>query len=253
VGTTFIGENEDISVSRTDSPQKSAVSICKVKFPHKVPFRKLTATIYGKSAAYPFYRMAVNVAGKRVVRSFQNFAAAKKDAEAKLRQMAKGKVAAGLSAKESADAIAIRQALAAYQQETGRQLSALEAVTSYITAAKVLPDNCTMPDANHRLLEADGLRKEDADTGEVDYYRPAELRLMLDKAAPQMAVIIALQAVGGFRLQEGLRLTWGDVWRVPGKVEISSAKAKWRSRRLVEINSTLAARGLKTIARMKAQ
>jgi integrase len=95
--------------------------------------------------------------------------------------------------------------------------------------------------ANYRLLEADGLRKEDADTGDVDYYRPAELRLMLDNAAPGMAVIIALQAFGGLRLQEALRLNWGDVWRVPGHVEISSAKAKTRSRRLVEINSTLAA------------
>jgi hypothetical protein len=43
--------------------------------------------------------------------------------------------------------------------------------------------------ANHRLLEADGLRKEDADTGDVDYYRPAELRLMLDKAAPETGVV----------------------------------------------------------------
>jgi integrase len=95
--------------------------------------------------------------------------------------------------------------------------------------------------ATHRLLEADGLRKEDADTGDVDYYRPEELRLMLDNATSEMAVIIALQAVGGLRLQEALRLNWGDVWRVAGHVEISSAKAKTRSRRLVEINSTLSA------------
>ncbi len=95
--------------------------------------------------------------------------------------------------------------------------------------------------ANHRLLEADGLRKEDADTGDVDYYRPAELRLMLDNAAPEMAVIIAMQAFGGLRLQEALRLDWGDVWRVARHIEISSAKAKTRSRRLVEINTTLAA------------
>jgi integrase len=43
------------------------------------------------------------------------------------------------------------------------------------------------------------------------------------------------------RLQEALRLDWGDVWRVSGHVEISSAKAKTRSRRLVEFNPTLAA------------
>jgi integrase len=95
--------------------------------------------------------------------------------------------------------------------------------------------------ANHRLFEADGLRKEDADTGDVDFYRPKELREMLDNAAPEMAVIIAMQAFGGLRLQEALRLDWGDVWRVSGHVEISSAKAMTRSRRLVEINPTLAA------------
>jgi len=95
--------------------------------------------------------------------------------------------------------------------------------------------------ATNRLLEADGLRKEDSDTGDVDYYRPTELRLMLDKAAPEMAVIIALQAFGGLRLQEALRLAWHDVWHVPGSIEISSAKSKTRSRRLVEINPILAA------------
>ena len=95
--------------------------------------------------------------------------------------------------------------------------------------------------ANHRLFEADGLRKEDADTGDVDYYRPAELRLMLDNAAPEMAVIIAMQAFGGLRVQETLRLDWGDVWRVAGYMEISSAKSKTRQRRLVEICPALAA------------
>ncbi len=97
------------------------------------------------------------------------------------------------------------------------------------------------PSSDHRLLEADGLRKEDSDTGDVDYYRPAELRLVIDAAEPEMAVIIALQAFGGLRLQEALRLDWDDVWRVQGHVEISSAKAKTRSRRLVEIHSTPAA------------
>ena len=86
----------------------------------------------------------------------------------------------------------------------------------------------------------------------MDYYRPAELRLMLDNAAPEMAVIIAMQAFGGLRLQEALRLDWGDVWRVSGHVEISSAKAKtrpggwWKSIRLWP-------RGLNRIARIKAR
>ena len=350
VGTTFIGEITGGLTSRTDSAQNLTVSP-KVKFPHTVRFRSLTAKIYGRSEAYPFYRMSLRVAGKRVLRSFQTFKEAKRQAKIKLRQTAKGNVSAGLSTKESSDALAIREALDAYRQDTGRRLSAHEAVSSYIAAAKLLPDDITLSEAvsiyrqsigavqrkplavavkdfcdarrpkavsqdgkrsalspvyvqdterqltefadantgtdvcdltkqhldvfveahatlspksrnhyratlrmffgwcqrrdylaaNHRLLEADGLRKEDADTGDVDYYRPSELRSMLENAAPEMVVVIALQAFGGLRLQEALRLDWGDVWRVAGNVEISSAKAKTRSRRLVEINSTLAA------------
>ena len=73
-GANFIEENEGFSESRTDPAQHSAASTRKVKFPHTVGFRKLTATIYGRSEAYPFYRMAVRVAGKRIARSFQTFA-----------------------------------------------------------------------------------------------------------------------------------------------------------------------------------
>jgi len=112
-----------------------------VKFPHTVGFRKLTATIYGRSEAYPFYRMAVRVAGKRIARSFQTFA------EAKLRQTAAGNVAAELSAKESAGAIAIRRTLAAFDRDTGRKLSALEAATTCLDALRLLPTDVPLVEA----------------------------------------------------------------------------------------------------------
>lgn len=67
--------------------------------------------IYGRAPAYPFCRLAVQVAGKRVLRSFATFGAAKKAAKVKLRNLAKGNQAAALSAKEAADALATRQAL----------------------------------------------------------------------------------------------------------------------------------------------
>ena len=293
----------------------------------------------------------MRVAGKRVIRSFVTFGEAKSEAEAKLRQMATGNLSAGLSAKETTDAIAIRQALAGYAEETGKSVSALEAVQTFIAAAKLLPDKIELLEAvrayrqtiaavqrkplteavkefcdarkqktvakdgkrpqlnavyvadvermlngfaaansaadvcdltkqhldlfiaahgklspksrNHfrntlgmflrwcirrdyladsnRLLESEGLRKEDADTGDVEFYSPPELRVMLDNAALEMQVAIAMQAFGGLRLQEALRLDWKDVWGIPGHIEISSAKSKTRSRRLVEIHPTLAA------------
>ena len=351
MGTTFIGETEGVLDTRTDSAQVLGVSTPKMKFPLIVPFRKFTATIYGKSAAYPFYRMAVTVAGKRIVRSFRTFTEAKREAKAKMRQMAKGNVAAGLSAKESADAMAIREAIAAFYRDTGRKLSAIEVVTTCLDSLRLLPPNVPLGEAvrtfcqsiatvqrkplavavkefcdarrpkgvsvdgkrsvlssvyvqdterqlnefvttnsgadvcdltkqhldlfleahaklspksrNHyratlrmffgwcqrrdylaatnRLLEADGLRKEDAHAGDVEIYAPNELRLLLDNANDELCVIIVLQAFGGLRLQEALRLDWRDVWSIKGHIEISSAKAKTRSRRLVDINSTLAA------------
>jgi hypothetical protein len=57
----FIEENEGFSESRTDSAQDSAAPARKMKFPHNIRFRNLTATIYGRSEAYPFYRMVLRV------------------------------------------------------------------------------------------------------------------------------------------------------------------------------------------------
>jgi integrase len=92
--------------------------------------------------------------------------------------------------------------------------------------------------ANHRLLAADGMAKEKEDFGEVEFYTPKELRAMLDTASGKaefagLLPVIALCGLAGLRLQEAVRLTWEDVFRVGGHVEVSSAKSKTRSRRLV--------------------
>jgi integrase len=94
---------------------------------------------------------------------------------------------------------------------------------------------------NHRLLEAEGMRREQADGAETDFYRPDELRKLLDAADETMRPIIALCALAGLRQQEALRLTWEDVFRVSGHVEVTSAKSKTRSRRLVTMVPALAA------------
>ena len=92
--------------------------------------------------------------------------------------------------------------------------------------------------ANHRLLAADGRAKEKEDFGEVEFYTPKELRALLDTASGNaefagLLPVIALCGLAGLRLQEAVRLTWEDVFRVGGHVEVSSAKSKTRSRRLV--------------------
>jgi integrase len=91
---------------------------------------------------------------------------------------------------------------------------------------------------NHRLLSADGLAKEKQDSGEVEFYTSKELRALLDTASAKtefarLLPVIALCSLAGLRLQEAVRLTWEDVFRVGRHVEVSSAKSKTRSRRLV--------------------
>jgi len=95
--------------------------------------------------------------------------------------------------------------------------------------------------ANHRLMDATGMKRQKADSGETDFYRPVEFRAMLDAADDTMRPIIALQGLAGIRLQEAQRLTWQDVFSVAGHVAISATKSKTRSRRLVEICPALAA------------
>jgi integrase len=94
---------------------------------------------------------------------------------------------------------------------------------------------------NHRLMDATGMKRQKADSGETDFYRPVEFRAMLEAANDTMRPIIALQGLAGIRLQEAQRLTWQDVFGTAGHIAISATKSKTRSRRLVEICPALAA------------
>ena len=87
----------------------------------------------------------------------------------------------------------------------------------------------------HRLFATDGLRKEPNDAAPIDFYRPKELRALLEAASGPMRAVIALQALAGLRLQEALRLDWGEVFDIADHIEISTAKSKTRQRRLIEI------------------
>lgn len=93
----------------------------------------------------------------------------------------------------------------------------------------------------HRLGEADSLRPELANHGEIEFYTSKEFRALLETAQGPMQAMIALGGLAGLRTAELLRLTWEDVWRVPGHVEVTAGKAKTRQRRLVELCSSLAA------------
>ncbi|MBE0539784.1 MAG: hypothetical protein IH623_00145 [Verrucomicrobia bacterium] len=89
--------------------------------------------------------------------------------------------------------------------------------------------------ADGRLLQCDALKKETLDDAPIRFYSPKELRTLLENSTGALRAVIALQALAGLRLEECLRLDWRDVFTIPGNVEVSSAKSKTRSRRLVEI------------------
>ena len=95
--------------------------------------------------------------------------------------------------------------------------------------------------ATHRMLEADCMNREGVDIPEIDYYRPAELRALLETADKDLLPVIALGGLAGLRGEEIMRLDWGDAWRVPGHIEITARKSKTSRRRLVEICPALAA------------
>ena len=86
--------------------------------------------------------------------------------------------------------------------------------------------------ATHRLLEADAMQMEQLDTAPTDFYRPDELRALLEAAEGPMRAVIALQGLAGLRLEEALRLTWDNVFGIPGHIEITAQNAKTRRRRL---------------------
>ena len=97
---------------------------------------------------------------------------------------------------------------------------------------------------DNRLGEATGMQREQVDLGDIDFYRPDELKTVLDttwkeQEYRELLPVIALGALGGIRVEECLRLDWADVWKIPGKVEIGTKIAKGRRRRLVSMGESL--------------
>ena len=93
----------------------------------------------------------------------------------------------------------------------------------------------------HRLNETDAMRPEHSNSAETEFYTAKELRMLLEASDGAMRAMIAISGLAGLRTAELLRLTWEDVWRVAGHIEVTANKAKTRQRRLVEICPALSA------------
>jgi len=78
------------------------------------------------------------------------------------------------------------------------------------------------------------------DGGEITTYSPDELSAYLGRARPEMIPFLTIGAFAGLRSAEIERLTWADVFTIPGKIEVKAKKAKTRARRLVPMLPNLA-------------
>ena len=125
----------------------------RVTFPATVTHYEQRAKIYRPGANFPFYRVAFKVAGQRRMMTFASYSEAKAAAEAKVKELHNGQQAAGLTAKEGHAALTIREALAHHHRDTGRKVSAVEAVTTYLAAIKLLPPGSTLLEAVRSFRE----------------------------------------------------------------------------------------------------
>jgi len=76
---------------------------------------------------------------------------------------------------------------------------------------------------------------------EIEILTPEELRRLLAAASSRIVTCLAVQAFAGVRTEELFRLTWRDLERRPGNIEIRAKQAKTASRRLIPISENLAA------------
>jgi integrase len=109
-----------------------------VKFPKVIRHRKAEVTIYAKKPAYPFYRLAYRVDGKRRLKSFKTYSEAKTEAKKLAKEIAKGSPVAALSPAQARDAIAAIARLNSLYAATGRKVSLLEAVSDFAEVSSKL-------------------------------------------------------------------------------------------------------------------
>jgi len=65
-----------------------------LRFPVAISHRQARAKIYGRTQAYPYYRLTYSAEGKRLVRSFKTFGEAKEAAEKAVKSISEGNGAA---------------------------------------------------------------------------------------------------------------------------------------------------------------
>jgi integrase len=89
--------------------------------------------------------------------------------------------------------------------------------------------------------EVTGIEKPTAEQTEIEIFSPDELREILTAARPEIIPWLAISAFAGLRSAELQRLDWKEVDLIGRHIEVTAAKSKTASRRLVPITDNLLA------------
>ena len=123
-----------------------------MRFPRIIRHKKAEATIYGKTKAYPCYRLAYRVNGQRKLKTFSSYGDAVAEANRVVRDLAAGSQVAALGAAQARDALAALQRLESFRQASGRAVGLLEAVSTFCDASARLGDQHSLADAARGFL-----------------------------------------------------------------------------------------------------
>ncbi len=98
-------------------------------WPKKLKHRnKVLARICPKCKGRSSYRLAWSIGGKRQMKSFATYSAAKQAGDALVKELAKGSQVAALTAAQAADALTSLEHLKSLYADTGKRFSLSEAV-----------------------------------------------------------------------------------------------------------------------------
>lgn len=148
-GTNFAEEIEGNSLADTLLTQKTPESEPEpVTWPKRIRDRNkvVLATIYRKSRHYPLYRVCWHANGRRMMKGYPTYSAAKRAADDLVKDLAKGSQTPNLTPGQASDALAALDRLQRFYQSTGHRVSLLRVASEYCEAQGRLP--------NHTLAQA---------------------------------------------------------------------------------------------------
>lgn len=117
-------------------------------------------------------------------------------------------------------------------RSTNNFIGALRTLFRFAKSRDYLPQE-------YRELERVDLVKDKG--GDIEIYTPQEMADLLAHAQDDDVLYLALCGFAGIRTEEFIRLDWKEVKWASGVIEITAAKAKTASRRLVPITDNLRA------------